>query len=175
MLALANLCLLLAAFSASVSAGPVTSPKQDTVYNNCSGDYPHPLPNDVESTPYFGPQVHIKPEDLLKNGSGWEEWLIAAHDFQEDGTEVIYGCKWVLGDPTSANYSHLAWIGWTYFPNGTYYRDIDHANNFVYSEESDGGFTFSIANNSLSWSPSKSKWHATFTSGGFLVDLDIEE
>ena len=169
MLTLVRLCLLLSAFSALVSARPTSSLTEATVYNNCSGDYPHHIPDNVDSTPYYKPQIHVKPEDVTKNGSGWEEWLFIAHNPLEDGKELMYGFKWGLGDPTSANYSHTTFIGWAYFPNGTFYRQIDRG-AFVYKENPDGGFTISIAKNYLTWDPVHNYWHAEVNAGGFVVD-----
>jgi len=166
---LAHLCLLLAAFSALASAKPEPSLSKSTVYNNCSGDYPHHIPDNTESTKYFKQQVQVKPEDVLKNGTAWEEWLFIAHNRLEDGKELMYGYKWALGDPTSANYSHTTFIAWAYFPNGTFFRQIEH-DVFKFKENSDGGFTMSIANNTLTWDPVNDYWNASVNSGGYVIN-----
>jgi len=172
MSSLAYLCLLLSAFTALVSAKPISSPGKNTVYNNCSGDYTHSVPNDV-GTGYYAAQVHVKPEDVFKNGTGWEEWLFMAHNPLPDGSEVIYGYKWVWGDPTSGNFSHKAFIGFAYFSNGTYFRQIDRGTS-DYQEHPDGGFTVSVVDNHISWDPKQAQWHISVNSGGFVVDEYIE-
>jgi len=169
MYGLVHLSLLLAAFSALVSAGPVSSLTKATAYNNCSGDYPNQLPNDVDSTPYYKPQIHVKPEDLLKNGSGWEEWRFLASNIFPDGSELIYGYNWGLGDPTSANYSHQSFTAFAYFPNGSYIREIGHG-PFSYQDNPDGGFTISVLDSYLTWDPVNDHWNATINSSGYVVE-----
>ena len=41
---------------------------------------PHHIPDNVDSTPYYKPQIHVRPEDVAKNGSGWD-----SHNRLSDG------------------------------------------------------------------------------------------
>lgn len=169
MLSLLRLGFVLVAFSALVSSTNAHSPTVPTVYNNCSGNRPVPLPNSVASTPFFKPQIRINPLEINKNGTGWEEWLYLSHNRLPDGSELIFSYKWGLGDPTSANVSHTTFVAWAYFPNGTFYRQIVH-DAFTYEEYADGGFTYSIADNHLTWDPVKAVWHTSINTGGWIID-----
>jgi hypothetical protein len=177
--ALAQLCLLLTAFSALVSSKPTPTPSltvPPTVYNNCSGhaQFPHPLLNDTASTPYFKPQIRINPLEINNNGTGWEEWLFLAQNRLADGSELVYSYKWGLGDPTSANVSHHTFVAWAYFPNGTFYRQIVH-DEFTYEEYEHGGFTYSIADNHLSWDPVEGIWTTSINANGFIIEARTEK
>ena len=169
MLSLVRLCLFLAAFTGLVSAQTETSLTSPTVYNNCSGDLAQPPPNNVESTPYFKPQIRINPLDINKNGTAWEEWLFIAHNRLENGDELMYGFKFALGDPTSSNVSHQTIIAWAYFPNGTFYRQIGH-DVFTYDEYPDGSFTYSIGTNHLTWDPVHTVWNTSINLGGYIIE-----
>ena len=48
------------------------------------------IANDVESSPYYKPQVHTSPH---------EETLLIAYSRCPDGKELMYNCKFALGDP----------------------------------------------------------------------------
>jgi hypothetical protein len=168
MLTFVRLCIFLAAFSASVLAKTDSSLTNPTVYNNCSGTLANPPPNNTESTPYFKPQIRINPLDIKKNGTGWEEWLHISHNRLPDGTELVYGYKFALGDPTSGNVSHHTIIAWAYFPNGTFYRQIGH-DQFTYDEQPDGGFKYSMGASSLSWSPVQGVWNTSINLGGYII------
>lgn len=169
MLTLVRLCLLLGAFSALVSAQTESSLTKSVVYNNCSGNLAHPPPNNVESTPFYKPQIRINPLDINKNGTAWEEWLFIAHNRLEDGSELMYGYKFALGDPTSANVSHQTLIAWAYFPNGTFYRQIGHG-QFTYDEYSDGSFTYSIGDSHLTWDYTRGLWNTSISIEGYVIN-----
>jgi hypothetical protein len=139
------------------------------VYKNCSGNDPVPLPHSPESTPFFKPQIQVSRQEINNNGTGWEEWLSINHNLLADGSELIYGYKWALGDPTSANVSHTTFIAWAYLPNGTFYREIVH-DVFRYEESEDGGFTCSIGNNSLTWDPVQAVWNASINAEGWIIE-----
>lgn len=173
MLTLFRLCLLLAAFSTLVSSKCVSSLNQPIVYKNCSGDDPVPLLHSPASTPFFKPQIRVNPLEINKNGTGWEEWLFIAHGILPGGEQFIYGHRWALGDPTSANVSHTTFIAWAYFPNGTFYREIVH-DAFEYEEREDGGFTCSIADNSLTWDPVRGLWKVSVDANGWIIESSIE-
>ena len=169
MLSLLRLYLLLAALSTLVvsECGPWSA--QPNVYADCSGDDPVPLPHSTDSTPFFKPQIRVNPLDINNNGSGWEEWMLLGHHVLEDGSQLIYSCKWALGEPTSANISHSAFIGLVYIPNGTFFREIVH-DVFRYKEYEDGGFTYSVANNHLTWDPTNRLWKASVNSSGLTIE-----
>ena len=175
MLTFLRLSLFLAAFSALVSSATVSSLTVPTVYNNCSGKDPNPLPTTLESAATYGPQVRVNPLKVGKNGTGWEEWLYAAHDLLPDGSELIYGYKWVLGDPTSANITHYAFIAWAYFPNGTYYREIIHGDTWEYEEKADGGFSFSLEGNSLTYDAANAFWNVSMNANGYIINSWTEK
>ena len=168
---LLRLSLLLAASSTLVSPTFTPSPTVPAVYNNCSGNYPLPLPNDEAS---FKPQIHSNPFDIGKNGPGWEEWAVISHNRLSDGSELIYGYKWSLGDPTSANVSEHAFSAWAHFPNGTFYRQVVR-DVFKYEERQDGGFTYSIANNHLAWDAVNQLWNASVNAGGWTIETRTEK
>ncbi|KAF9646906.1 hypothetical protein BDM02DRAFT_3188442 [Thelephora ganbajun] len=107
------------------------------MYNNCSGNLP-----------FFEPQIHINPPGINKDGTGREEGFSLMHNRLADGLELTYSYKWALGDQTSANVLHHAFVARTYFPNGTLYRQVVH-DVFRYDEHADGDFTYSVANNHL--------------------------
>ena len=169
MLTLVHLCFLLAGFSTLVSSKTTSSLTTPTVYNNCSGDYTLPLPSGATSTPLFKPQLRINPLEINKNGTGWEEWLLLGHSRLADGTELVYSCKWALGDPTSANVSHQTFVGWVYFPNGTFFHQVVR-DVFEYEEYADGGFTYSIADNHLTWDPVHGFWNTSVNVGGWVIE-----
>ena len=163
--------LLLAAPSALALSNPTPSLTDPTVYNNCSGDYTLPLPNNGGS---FKPQIRVNPLDIDKNGTGWEEWAIVSHNRLPDVSELIYGFKWSLGEPTSANVSDHAFSAWAHFPNGSFYRQVVH-DVFKYEQHADGGFTYSIANNHLTWDPVHELWNASINAGGWIVETHTEK
>jgi len=166
---LRRLCLLLTAFSTLVSSKPAHPPTIPAVYNNCSGNNPIPLPNGAASTPFFKPQIHINPLEINKNGTGWEEWFLLGHTRLADGSEIVYSCKWALGDPTSANASDDEFVVWAYFPNGTFYRQAVY-DVFEYEVHADGGFTYSIASNHLTWDPTHGLWNTSVNIGGWIIE-----
>ena len=169
MLTLLCLCLLLTTFSTLVSSKP-TSLTVPAVYNNCSGDYPLPLPDDQAA---FKPQIRVNPLEIGKNGTGWEEWAVLSHNSLPDGTVFVLSYKWALGEPTSANVSSHAFTVWAHFPNGTFYhqevRDI-----FKYEEHADGGFTYSIANNHFTWDPVYGYWNTSINAEGWIIEARTE-
>lgn len=169
MFTLLRLSLLLAAFSTLVSSECIPSHNQRAVYKNCSGDDPVPLPHSSDSTSFFKPQIRVNPLEINKNGTGWEEWLSINHNYLPDGSQLTYGYKWALGDPTSANVSHTTFIVWAYFPNGTFYREIVH-DVFLYEELEGGGFTCSIANNHLTWDPVRALWITSINAAGWIIE-----
>ena len=160
-------CLLLAALSILISSRSVPLLTQPTVYLNCSGNDLVPLPHSRASTPFFKPQT-------LNNPAGWEEWLFIQHDRLPDGSELIYGYKWALGSPTSADLSHTTFILWACFLNGTLYREIVRG-VFEYEEFQDGGFAFSIANNRLTWDPANGLWKTSVDVKGWIIELSTEK
>jgi hypothetical protein len=87
----------------------------------------------------------------------------------------MYGYKWALGDPTSANVSHTTLILWASFPNGTFYREIVH-DPFEYEEfgggddDDDKGFKYSIGRNSLIWNPTRGVWITSINAAGFIIE-----
>jgi len=93
---LASLYLLLAGLSTLVSSKHTPSPTSPTVYNNCSGDYPLPLPSGATSTSHFKLQIAVNPH---KSGAGWEEWLMFVQGNLPDGSGITYGYRWGRGDP----------------------------------------------------------------------------
>jgi len=166
------LSLLLAASSTLASSNPTPSLTVPTVYNNCSGDYPLPLPNDEAS---FRPQICAKPLDTGKNCTGWEEWAVLSHNRLLDGSELTYGFKWSLGEPTSANVSDHAFSAWAHFPNGTLHRQVVR-DVFKYEEHPDGGgFTYSIANNHLTWDAVNRLWNVSVNAGGWIIETHTEK
>jgi hypothetical protein len=167
---LLRLCLLLAAFSTLVSAGCHHSP---TTFYDCSGDEPVSLPDSEASTPFFKPQVRVNPADIYKNGTGWEEWLFLAHNRLPDDSVFTYSYKWALGDPASANVSHTTFIAIAYLPNGTFYRQISRG-EFMYEEHEDGGFTYSIADNHLTWDPDRKLWITSVNANGWIIESTTE-
>ena len=142
-----------------------------SVYYNCSGHNPTLPPSDTTS---FKHQIRVNPLEINKNGTGWEEWVFLAHNVQPDGSMLTYGYKWALGDPSSANVSQHAFSAWAYFPNGTFYnqlvRDI-----FKYEEHPDGGLTYLIANNNLTWEPLDGIWHSSINAGGWVIETNTEK
>lgn len=171
MLALAHLCLVLTALSALVASKPTSSP---TVFCNCTGKETVNLPDNVASGPAYKPQLRINPLEISSNGTGWEEWVFLSHNRNPDGTELIYSYKWGLGDPTSGNVSHQTFIAWAYFPNGTFYRQIAH-DVMQYEESADGGFSISIAGNSLTWDPVNDLWNTSINVGGWTIETHTEK
>lgn len=165
----AYLCFLLAAFSTLVSSKPTHSQTTPAVYSNCSGNSPVALPNTAASVPFFKPQIRINPLEINKNGTGWEEWLLLGQTRLADGSEIIYSCKWALGDPTSANVSHQTFVAWAYFPNGTFFHQtVDDI--FVYEEYADGGFKYPIADNHFTWDPVHEYWNTSVNAGGWIIE-----
>ena len=98
----------------------------------------HPLPQ---------AWIRIDPLERDNNGTGWGEWLSVAHDHFADGSEPIYSYKRGLEDPPSANVSPHTFVTREYPWNEMFYRQI------VCGEYADGGFTYSIADNHLTWDP----------------------
>jgi hypothetical protein len=170
---LVHLCLLLAALSTLVSSKTTHSPTAPAVYNNCSGEYLLPPPSNTAFTSLFRPQIRINPLEINNNGTGWEEWLLVGHTRLADGSEIIYSCKWALGDPTSANVSHQTFIGWAYFPNGTFYHQIAHG-VFEYEKHADGGFTYSIGDNHLTWDPVYGFLNTSVNVEGWIIETHTE-
>lgn len=167
------LTLLLGVLSTLVLAGsdsssPSSSLTSPTTYNNCSGDYPHPLLDNVASLPYYKPQIRINPLEINNNGTGWEEWLFIGHNRLPDASELLYGFKFALGDPTSANVSHFVLIVWALFPNGTYYHDTSH-DIFTYEESTDGGFTYTIGGSNLGYDPVSDHWNISISLNGYVI------
>ena len=176
MLGLTRVCVLLTAFftlASSKTTKSTTSLTSPAVYNNCTGNGSSP-PGSLDSTPFFKPQIRINPTEILKNGTGWEEWAFVSHNRLLDGSELIYSYKFALGDPTSANVSHHTFIGWAYFPNGTFYRQIVH-DEFKYDELENGGFTYSIGDNHLTWDPVYGYWNTSINAGGWIIETHTEE
>jgi len=171
---LVYLHLLLAAFSTLVSSQTTPSFTTPAVYNNCSGNYPLTLPSGAASTPFFKPQIRVNPLEINNNGTGWEEWLFLAHNRLADGSELIYSYKWALGDPTSANVSHHTFTAWAHFPDGTFHHQAVH-DVFKYEENADGGFTYSIANNHLTWDPTHGFWNTSVNAGGWIIETHTEK
>lgn len=170
MLSLLRLCLLLAPLLTLASSECVSSHAHDpAVYKDCSGNDPVPLPNGLASTPFFKPQIRVNPLEIRNNGTGWEEWLFIHHGRLSDGSDLTYGYKWALGDPTSANVSHTTFIAWAYFPNGTFYREIVH-DAFGYQEREGGGFVCSIGKSRLTWDPVGGVWITSINAGGYVIE-----
>lgn len=171
MLAFIRLYLLLAAFSALVLADskPDSPPTEPTVYNNCSGHLYSGPPNNIESTPFYKPQVRINPLNIKKNKTGWEEWFYAGHNPLPDGSELLFGYKFVLGDPTAANLSHQALVVWAHFPNGSFFLEIGEG-NFEWEEYDDGSFKYTLADNSLSWDATKGMWTTSINLRGYIFE-----
>ena len=167
MLALLRLCLLLTALSTSVSSKPSHFPTTPSVYSNCSGHDPVPLPHSATSSPFFRPQIH-------KNGPGWEEWAFLSHNRLADGTELIYSYKWALGDPTSADVSQHSFVGWALFPNGTFFHEVVHG-GLEYEQHADGGFKYSIGDNHLIWDAALELWNTSVNAGGWLIETHTQE
>ena len=174
MLTLAHLCLVLSACAALVSSKPSSSPASPAIYSNCSGHDAVTPPNDVDSTPYYKPQLRINPLDIKNNGTGWEEWVFLSHNRNPDGTELIYSYKWGLGDPTSGNVSHQTFIAWAYFPNGTFWRQIGR-DPFTYEEYENGGFKLASGPNSLTWDPVNDLWNTSINVGGWIIETHTEK
>ena len=174
MLTFARLSLLLAACSTLVSSTPTPSPYDHSGYNNCPGKSYKSPPDNKDSIDLIKPQIHVDPRDVLKNGTGWEEWLWIGHNQLPDGDIVDYGYKWARGDPTSGNLSHTLFITWAHFPNGTFYREIER-DVFKYEEHSDGSFMYSIANNNLTWDPKEGTWTAAVHNNGYVIDSVTKE
>lgn len=171
MLAVIRLGLLLAAAFTLVSSKPLHS---TTIYSNCSGTGYVPLPVGAAATPYFKPQLHVDPRDINKNGTGWEEWAFIHHNRLPDGSELLYSYKWSMGDPTSGNVSHQVFVGWAYFPNGTFYHEVVR-DKFLYEEYKDGGFKFSIADNHLVWDPATDRWNVSVNVNGWIINSSTEK
>jgi len=169
MLTLHYSSLLLAASSVVASSKPTHLPTTPAVYNNCSGDYHPTLPNGAASTPFFKPQIRINPLEINKNGTGWEEWFLLGHTRIADGSEIVYSCKWALGDPTSANVSDDEFVVWAYFPNGTFYRQAVR-DVFEYELHANGGFTYSVANNRFTWDPTYGFWNTSVNIEGWIIE-----
>ena len=55
------------------------------------------IANDVESSPYYEPQIRTSPH-MNKNGIAWKEWFFIAHNRLPDGKELMYNLKFALGD-----------------------------------------------------------------------------
>jgi len=170
MLALVYLCLLAVI---STSASPTPSLASSTVYNNCSGDYPVPLPTGTAATHYFKPHVPTNSLQANKNATGWEEWLALAYTLLEDGSSLMYIYKWNLGNPATANLSDSSFSISTHFPNGTSYHGVVN-DTFKYEENADGGFTCSIGNNHLTWDPMHEYWNASVNAEGLIAETEIE-
>ena len=166
---LLRFCLLLGALSTLVSSKTTPLLTPPAVYNNCSGNNPISLPTNTASTSYFKPQLRVK-----KNGIGWEEWVFLAHNRQADGSELVYSYKWALGDPTVGNVSQHAFTAWAYFPGGASYNQVVYG-DFKYEEHSDGGFTYSIGKNSLTWDPVHDIWHTSVNAGGWIIETNTEK
>ena len=168
MLTVVRLCIFLASFSALVSAQTNSSLTEATVYNNCSGNLAQSPPGNVESTPYYKPQIRINPLDIDKNGTGWEEWLFIGHNPLPGGDEFMYGFRFNLGDQGSGNVSYQTFEAWGHFPDGTAYDNSVH-DVFTYEEHSDGGFTYSIGVNQLSWDPVQAVWNVSIDLDGYVI------
>ena len=166
---LLRLGLLLAALFSVVSSSPTYSLAGHGVYSNCSGSHPVPLPDDVDASASYRPQIHYDQKDTLKNGTGWEEWLFLAHNLLPDGSELIYSYKWGMGDPTSANVSHQTFVIWAYFANGTFLHEVVR-DEFKYVEGQDGIFTISVADNHLTWDPTSASWNTSVNIAGWTVE-----
>ena len=177
MLTLAYLGPLLAAFYTLVSATMVSAgcnnSNQPTAYYNCSGDDPVSLLRSSDSTPFFKPQIRVNPVNINKNGTGWEEWLFLGHTPLPGDLTFTYSYKWALGDPASANVSHTTFIAIGYFPNGTFYREIVH-DVFNYEEHRDGGFTYSIGDNHLTWDLVNERWITSINANGWIIESSAE-
>jgi len=169
MLSLAHLYPL-AALIALVSSESTPSFTTPAVYNNCSGDYPLPLPGPTASTSYFRPQILTNSHE---KSTGWEEWFIFSQGSLADGSDATQGYKWSLGDPASANLSRSSFTAWTFFPNGTLYHEVVQG-VFKYEENTGGGFTCSIANNRLTWDPVHEFWNASINAEGMVAQMNIE-
>jgi len=170
MLTLVYLSLLLAGFSALVSSKYTPSPTTLTVYNNCSGDYPLPLPSGAASTSHFKPQISVNTNE---GDTGWKEWLVFAHSNLTSGLDITYGYRWSVGDPASADLSNTTFSAWAYFPNRTFYnRRVYDA--FEYEEAEGGGFTCSIANNSFTWDPVQGSWRISVNVEGLIIETHVE-
>jgi len=171
---LAYTYLVLAALSTLVSSGPTPSPTTTTttpaVYNNCSEDYPLPLPSGAAFTPYLKPHIST---DTNETSVGWEEWLVFAHGYSTDGLDITYGYRWSMGDPGSADLSNSTFSVWLQFGNGTVYHQLVH-DVFEYEENAGGGFTYSIANNHLTWDPVQDSWQVSVNAGGLITETHVE-
>jgi len=165
---LTSLYLLLAASSALVSSQTTSSVTSSAVFNNCSGDYPYPLPGHSTFTPDFKPQISTN-----RSGAGWEEWLVFAEGYLADGSNIDYGYRWSLGDPASANLSNMTFSAWVSLPNGTFYDRRVH-DVFGCGDNEDGGFTCSIANNSFTWDPVHGSWQISVNADGLVTSTHIE-
>jgi len=174
MLTLARLCLLFAAFTTLVSSKPTPSPYDHSGYNSCSGKSHHAPPDNMESSYLYKPQVHVPESEVLKNGTGWEEWLFIGHNSLPDGSVLDYGYKWARGDPTSGNISHTLFITWAYFPNGTFYRSIER-DVFKFEEHKDGSYMYSIAGNNLTWNPKDKSWTTAIHNLGYVIESVTKE
>ena len=163
MLTLPHLCLLLTALFTSVSSKPSHFPTTPSVYSNCSGNDPVPLPHSAGSSSFFQPQIH-------KGGPGWEEWAFLSHNRLADGTELIYSYKWALGDPTSTDASQHTFVAWALFPNGTFYHEAV-SGGLEYEQRPDGGFTYSVGNNHLIWDPAHGLWNTSVNAAGLIIDV----
>ena len=81
-----------------------------------------------------------------------------------DGSEIVYGCKRVLEDPASANVSHQTFSGGACFPNCVFYRRVVHGVS-RYEKHTDGGFTYSIADDPLIWGSAYGLWNTSVNRG----------
>jgi len=167
---LVYLYLLLAGFSTLVSSKRTPSPTSPAVYNNCSGDYPLPLPSGAASTSHFKLQIAVNPH---KSGAGWEEWLIFVQGMLPDGSGITYGYRWSRGDPGSTDLSDTTFSASLYFPNGTFHHSLVH-DAFEYGRDAGGGFTCSIGNNHLTWDAVQESWQISVNADGFIASTHIE-
>jgi len=167
---LAHLYLLLAALSTLVSSKHAPSPTSPSVYYNCSGDHPLPLGGGAVSTPHFKPQISTNPDE---SSVGWEEWFIFAQGYSTNGSDITYGYRWSMGDPGSADLSDTTFSVWAQLPNGSLYHHIVR-DVFKYEENEGGGFTCSIANNTLTWDPVRGWWEVSVNAEGLVTETHVE-
>ena len=160
---LLQLCLLLTAFSTLVSSGPTPPSAGPAGCDNCSGGKHVHIPNDPAS---YRPQIG--------NSPGWEEWTLVSQDSLPDGSPITYNFKWSVGDPTLVTASQQVFTAWTYFPNGTLYAQFA-LDTLKYVENPDGGFTYSIDDNHLTWDAVNELWSTSINAGGWVVEADTKK
>jgi len=65
-------------------------------------------------------------------------------------------------------------VGWAYFPNGTFCRNVVR-DTFTYNESGNRSFKYPVADNHLIWDPVNQLWNASVNANGRVIEAHVQK